>query len=752
MKFTHLLAKSAGDENFARREETLAGHMEHVIDASMVLYESLAEGLQLLLGSDFAPGLFRTGLLASAWLHDIGKANDHFQEMIRDQHFRQGVRHETFGLAVLTECIDEALESLWGRHPAWFKAAVLFAVAGHHLKFPDQKLSKRPKKDVTFLGGHPEIKDCWEVGGRHLGLSSWKDGRDIKFSLLPFGGIQEKLRRLQRRLDLNFSPGQKLFVAALKSTLMAADLAGSALPPHEKTLDVWLKERLETLLQGSQLDNVVYQKVGHGKLRSFQEALARSEANTVLVEAGCGSGKTVGAYRWCARKADGKRLFFCYPTTATASEGFSGYLQDPDFEAMLTHSRAVIDYKLLENMPAESNSQKEIHALKLEALDTWPSPAVVCTAHTVLGLLQNVRRSLYAWPNLVRSAFVFDEIHAYSPKLFKHLLRFLTTFKSCPVLLMTATLPPKRKKALEHVCCHRGGLEILEGCRDREKAKRYILHTVCEQEAWDQAIRVLDDGGKVLWVSNTVDRTMERTREAKDKGLPVEPYHSRYRYRDRVRRHRLVIDGFVPGQPALLAMTTQVAEMSLDLSADLLVTEYAPVPALIQRMGRLNRYEDTPKAPRKALFIRPENSLPYVSRKEEEAVFWGEIERWLGRVADGLPKSQRELGLAFIELADEKAVDFEEDLFCDWLDDPWSSLKDRHALMEAGHTLELIREEDLESGPLPENAIPMPFPKDKSWPRWPQKGRYLVAPAGTIEYDPFCGGSYARERPCYRII
>ena len=34
---------------------------------------------------------------------------------------------------------------------------------------------------------------------------------------------------------------------------------------------------------------------------------------------------------------------------------------------------------------------------------------------------------------------------------------------------------------------------------------------------------------------------------------------------------------------------SQVAEMSLDLSADLLVTDLAPAPALIQRLGRLNR-------------------------------------------------------------------------------------------------------------------------------------------------------------------
>jgi CRISPR-associated endonuclease/helicase Cas3 len=752
MKFSRLLAKHTDDERAPKREETLVGHIEQVIEASMVLHKSLAEGLQVLLGPDFAPHLFEAGLFAAAWLHDIGKANDHFQEMIRDRHFHQGVRHETLGLVVISEYLDEALAPFWGKHPAWFKPAVLFAVAGHHLKFPDQKLSKRSKRDVTFLGGHPEIELYWQLGVRHLGLPPWKHAKNTKFSLLPFGGILEKLRRIQRQLDLDFSPAHKLFIAALKSTLMAADLAGSALPPREKPFDGWLRERLEAVLQGSQVADVVYQKVGQRKLRPFQEALARSTAHTVLVKAGCGSGKTIGAYCWCAQKADGKRLFFCYPTTATASEGFSGYLQDPDFEALLIHSRAAIDYKLLENMPFESDSQKEIHALKLEALDTWPVPAVVCTAHTVLGLLQNVRRALYAWPSLVRSVFVFDEIHAYSARLFRHLLRFLTIFKSHPALLMTATLPPDREEALREVCLSRGALQILDGPHDREEAKRYMLQTVSEEEAWEQTTQVLGDGGKVLWVSNTVGRTIARTNQAKDMALPVEPYHSRYRYRDRVQRQRLVIDAFAPGQPALLAMTTQVAEMSLDLSADLLITEYAPVPALIQRMGRLNRYQDVPETPQRALFIRPEDPLPYVSRKEEVAGFWADIERWLARMADGLPKSQRELGLAFVELTNEGSIDYQEDIFCDWLDDPWSTIKDRHAIMEAGYTLELVREEDLENGPLMENAIPMPFPKDKSWPSWPQKGRYLVAPAGTIEYDPFWGGCYAREKSLYRII
>lgn len=753
MEFTRLLAKSTQSEQCPQPEETLTGHTARVMEAASILYTSFCSELPTFLGSSELSGLFESALISAAWLHDLGKANSHFQETVRDPRIRQGVRHETLGLVIIEECLREPLNGLWKPYPAWYKSAVLYSVAGHHLQFPDDPAKQnRPKRDVHFLAAHSDLISYWNLGTSKLKLPPWQAGKNLTFSLMPFGGIWERIRLLRRRLDLDLSPEQKLFVAALKSTLMAADLAGSALPARSIDISAWLQERLKATITGLQLEAIVIQKVGSKPFRVFQETLAGSAAHTVLVEAGCGSGKTVGAYRWCTKKAEGRRLFFCYPTTATASEGFSGYLQDPDFDTLLVHSKSDVDYRLLQDMPEESETQRELRSLKLEALETWPVPAVVCTAHTVLGLLQNVRRSLYAWPSLVRSVFVFDEVHSYSPKLFRHLLRFLSSFRSQPVLLMTATLPPERKRAIEETCVVRGGLQVIEGPREREASKRYTLQRSSEEEAWQATREVLDSGGKVLWVSNTVDRAMDRTRHAQDCGLPVEPYHSRFRYRDRVVRHRRVIDGFKPDQPPLLATTTQVAEMSLDLSADLLVTEYAPVPSLIQRLGRLNRFEDTPTETRQGLFIRPENAFPYASTQKEADTFWEDVERWLEMAADGLPKSQRELADAFIQLTKGEHVGIEDDLFCDWLDDPWSSLSDRHALMEAGYTLEVVREEDVQMEPLQENVIPMPFPRDKSWLRWPRKGRFLVAPEGTIDYDPFWGGRYAGEKPLFRII
>lgn len=485
--------------------------------------------------------------------------------------------------------------------------------------------------------------------------------------------------------------------------------------------------------------------------RSFQNEVCNAANHTVVLEAGCGAGKTAAAYLWAAVNAERRRLFFCYPTTATAAEGFAGYLHDPDFEAILVNSRAEVDYRLLTNLPHRSKSQLEFRQMQLEALETWPIPAVVCTVHTVLGLLQNTRRGICAFPSIARSAFVFDEIHAYSPKLFRHLLRFLEIFRDRPVLMMTATLPPDRKMALADACQKRGGATLVKGPEAREKAPRYALSRSQEPDAWENVHSILSAGGKVLWICNTVPRAMTRYQTALDLGLPVQLFHSRFRYRDRLQRQRNLIDGFSDESAPMLAVTTQVAEMSLDLSSDLLVTEYAPIAALIQRLGRLNRFDETPDLVKNALFLEPPNARPYANTPADKDAFFKRINQWLDAVADGTPKSQNDLAEVFASLEDP-VFDNDDHLTCDWINEPAMSLTNRHSLMEAGFTIDVVREEDLECGRLDEMVIPMPFPWDGGWEGWPRRGRYLIAPAGKIAYDEQKGGQYAEGQPEAWII
>ena len=110
----------------------------------------------------------------------------------------------------------------------------------------------------------------------------------------------------------------------------------------------------------------------------------------------------------------------------------------------------------------------------LAALETWSISITSCTVDTVLGLTQNQRRGLYAWPAFVDAAFVFDEIHAYDEHLFSSLLRFLLNCRGVPCLLMTASLPQSRLDALKEALSSIGeSLETISGPTDLETLPRY---------------------------------------------------------------------------------------------------------------------------------------------------------------------------------------------------------------------------------------------------------------------------------------
>ncbi len=734
-----LLAKKPLEVDKVRRAETLLGHTLAVTEAANHLAETLAPSIAAI--STCGPqtiSQWKNAVALTAWMHDWGKANDHFQHMLADPSFSQGIRHEAVSLIMVHE-LESWLTPVWKDLPEWVKCGVLFAVSGHHLKFPDPFADVRHGTRVTLFMGHDGFGTLLQEGASTFGLGPPPNLENKEYSLLTRGDLRRTLFALQRELDVNLTETEKLLIATVKATTMAADLAGSALPSKTDSISEWMNLRLDRTLGVEQIQQIAEGRLDGYKPILFQRQAQETSENTVLIEAGCGSGKTVAAYLWASHRAAGKRLFFCYPTTCTASEGFAGYLHDPEFDALLVHSRAQIDYRLLDNMPEPTHEETDLRQSRLEALETWPFPAVVCTAHTVLGLLENVRRGIYAWPSLARAAFVFDEIHAFSDRLFSYLLRFLHAFRGSPVLLMTATLPPSRRSALQRCCESRGGLKTIHGPVRREEAKRYILATVDVERAWQDARATLADGGKVLWVCNTVARAMKTMEEALRLSLPVEPFHSRYRYKDRLARQRKVIDGFEPDKPAMLAVTTQVAEMSLDLSADLLVTEHAPVPAMIQRLGRLNRFDEVPDEPKEALLIEPENRLPY----EEE--LWQGVGEWITLVCDGTAKAQRELAEAFIAVTSTGTSEVAPALRCEWLDGLWTSLKDKRAIEEGGYAIEVIREEDVQVGSPAEYAIPIPFPKGDAWKDWQRVGRYLVAPQGTIVYDEMRGAKWSNR-------
>jgi CRISPR-associated endonuclease/helicase Cas3 len=776
-----LWAKSKGEQDPLVESMRLTQHLRDVYAAALRVLETTADNQLSAMGLDGAAygERFRRCVRLAAAAHDLGKANDHFQEMICGERNvlknPQGLRHEWVTVLLLEQLRDWLSPAVQNEEKDW--AIVEWAIGGHHPAEDRETPPSGPPPEggcgphITFLTDHPDFQAILQWLAETFRLASPPRLPQKRYNLSGADSVFDVLgqwRLKAQRLWKSFSPQEKRLLAAVKATLIAGDVAGSALPyrsasPGQETWS-WITQVLENKPSAEDLGLIVQYRLRGQAPRLFQKQVAESTAPVTLVKAGCGTGKTLAAYLWAQQRWPGFRLYFCYPTTGTATEGFRDYLFPPDLAdleaaadlaeggaapitaaqvrelgARLFHSRREVDWDIILTTGRDVREAEVEAWQRRDALEAWSTPIVACTVDTVLGLLQNYRRALFAWPALAQSAFVFDEIHAYDDKLFQVLLRFLRELPGVPVLLMTASLPQAREQALRSILQERGlELSIIEGPPELENRPRY--HRLPLEATLPQALATVEQSlqrnEKVLWVVNTVGRAMETADQLHSHGLTPRLYHSRFKYEDRVERHRDVIEAFRQPGPAL-CVCTQVAEMSLDLSADLLISDLAPIPALIQRLGRLNRRAAEGDPTRPFLVLKPDRPQPYTQDEVDEA------ERWLACLPENRI-SQRDLITAWQQNG-------EAPLCCGgstWIDGgPATQIGD---LRQGTPGINVLLEEDYERvqnqpRQLARYVLPMPPPRSKDWKSWPRFRGVPIAPPGTVHYDPHRGATWADQ-------
>jgi CRISPR-associated endonuclease/helicase Cas3 len=377
---------------------------------------------------------------------------------------------------------------------------------------------------------------------------------------------------------------------------------------------------------------------------------------------------------------------------------------------------------------------------------------------------------LFSFPAIAAGAFVFDEIHSYDAKLFGALLRFLEAFPGAPVLIMSASIPPLRLAALHRVLGTTDA-DVIRGDESLERHKRYQLQPRESAEAVrPDVVAALQAGQKVLWVCNTVKSAVDTARDAVNWSvIPEEKiilFHSRFTYDHRVQRQDQVLDEFAyhhegpqMGQRkkprGALVIATQICEMSLDISADLLVTAECPLPSLIQRLGRLNRYASSDDA--WPCLIYPFQGDPYNERPE-----WIQLRGDYRAGMAATRKAAKELATTPCsqqELADRlKQMDEYEEFekYSAWLDDGW--LTEPGQLRDGDSSLTVIRQEDLKEiqdklgsrNAKPSNwttarLVPWTIPMlmQRGFQPVDRIGGYPVAAEGTITYRRREGASWA---------
>lgn len=384
--------------------------------------------------------------------------------------------------------------------------------------------------------------------------------------------------------------------------------------------------------------------------RPLQQAVADALAEVknpiiLLIEAPMGEGKTEAAFfahLELQRRFGHRGLYVALPTKATGNAMFNRTLK------FLRHQGTgrKLDLQLLHGATLLNDTFQNLRLVGIYDPTTggeirageWftnkkralLSEYGVGTVDQVLLPILPVRHNFVRLWGLANRVVVFDEIHAYDAytgTLLVHLLRWLLALGSS-VVLLSATLPPSiRRKLADAVCADlpeqekdyprlsifSHGEEVNQTHFEADPARRRTLRLLgipADLFSMRTALEEhLPSVGMGLVLVNTVQRAQElyrlfpegeplrreghRVGKRLPDGTEVFLFHGRFPADCRQKREDQVLETFGEsgnreGRKILIA--TQVAEQSLDLDFDLLVTDLAPIDLILQRAGRLWRH------------------------------------------------------------------------------------------------------------------------------------------------------------------
>jgi CRISPR-associated endonuclease/helicase Cas3 len=316
---------------------------------------------------------------------------------------------------------------------------------------------------------------------------------------------------------------------------------------------------------------------------------------------------------------------YCYfnnPNNCNNSNNFNNE-EDPFINGNvgLLHSDA--DLYLIDIFNNSKDTDKEGEILKiLEISRHFSLPVIISTGDQIFPTALKYPSYERIYSTLGYSKLIIDEVQAYDPQACAVIVKMIKDIVSLggKFLLMTATLPDFIKDELQNI--EFTEINLYEGKinQNGEKAEettllkvkiaditRHIIELIEEDIIDNKEIkRIIEKFNKnkrVLVVLNTIEKAEEVYKKIKEElkqnntNNKIFLLHSRFTLNQRKQIEENLEKEFK--NPKLsneeegkILVATQVVEASLDIDADYLFTEIAPIDSLIQRMGRVMRRID----------------------------------------------------------------------------------------------------------------------------------------------------------------
>lgn len=624
--------------------ERLTTHSRAVLRTAWQVRERIADAGLL----RTAPG-FWPQVLHAALLHDAGKVAEGFQLQIRPGGRVWGERHEVLSLAYV---------DLLGATADWNETDRLMIatlVATHHRALYDSSSGgseSRPSLSRLYTE-HTDWAEAFTLTpgpggpvvqvprGRHRELLRWlTDALTRRRTPPPPDGttLAERSRRLLTEvLDAWRAPADPdtgLLAVLAQGALTLADHAGSA--------HVTLQTHLP--LPADYLQRLPYPPYPH------QSRAARAAGHLVLI-APTGSGKTEAGLGWAAAQLATMpglpRVVWTLPYRASLNAARTRFEEDlrpppgagkPDIGLLhgtVAHTllTQAVEDGCPDGGPGPTATMARQAAARAAAMRLFTQRMRVATPHQLLsGAIAGPAYSSVLLEQ-ANSLFVLDELHAYEPETFGQLCAAMTLWErlGSRVAVLSATLAPPMTSLIADSLT---GEPAVERAADGTGPVRHRL-TLDEESLTSpggcERLRAwLAEGHSVLAVVNRVAVAQELFAELAEDARAARPgdehaallLHSRFKNRDRDRIERRLLARHPERRPdeteprGGLVVATQTVEVSLRLDFDRGAVECAPVEAVAQRAGRVNRRGRHPEGAVEFRVHRAESPRPY----ETEAV------------------------------------------------------------------------------------------------------------------------------------
>lgn len=532
--FDYILAKSPIDGAIP-----LMRHLDDVARIAMAVAENLNLNKQL---------AFKGGIL-----HDIGKVSPVFQETLKSDYVRRPGfvwRHEIASLFFLQLVPQDE----------W--PALVDMIVAHH---------KSVCNDVSgkgLLDLDDNYEDCFE---RHAeGFDSWKN--EAVAILAEFGIIGKEVTLGKARECYDYAiahcEDKDLNYSLWKGVLMSADHMASA---KEEVSDchtnLFIKPDLS--FYNRQCDLYPLSLISTEDCRKH-----------TLVTAPTGAGKTDFLLRRCRG-----RVFYTLPYQASINAMYDRIKRDlakTDAVVSLLHSSSSL--KLVNGQVEERIMQRMVG-----------TSVKVMTPHQMASVVFGIKGYEAMLVDLKGCDVILDEIHTYTSAIQAIVLRIIEVLVNlgCRVHVGTATMPKVLyAKILDLLGGSTNVYEVSLNQDILSTFNRHIIHKVNTYNDCQSIIqRAVKEKQKLLIVCNQVKKAQSVFDSIREEfpSMKKMMIHSRYKRRDRAALETSLQETFNTCTEGCIVVSTQVVEVSLDISFDIMITECAPIDAMIQRFGRINR-------------------------------------------------------------------------------------------------------------------------------------------------------------------